>query len=707
MNLRETIDSVRGDGRPRMVTCPAHEDLKASVSVSLGDEDRILLHDHGGCETEAVLSAAGLDWAALFKDNGNGGGYKKIVARYPYTDEDGELLYEVVRYAPKDFRQRCPDGSGGWLWKLDGVRRVVYGLPALLEATDVFIVEGEADADVLIGLGFVATCNAGGAEKWRKEYAEAFTDRQHVVIVPDNDDVGRKHAQQVAESLAGVVASVKVLDLPVSEKGDVSDFIAAQPDEETAKERLAVMAEEAEEWQPQDLQPADDGRDLTHDGLALELGECWKDSARHVAAWGQWLFWSGSHWRKDNSLEHMTQAREFLRAKAHELEAEAAEATDEKMCEALTRQAKALRNAHTVAQVVGLARSNETQAATVEQWDADPWLLGTPDGTVDLRAGELRPALPGDYITKIAAVCPAAIGTPTPLWTKFLKRITENNDELIAYLQRFVGYALTGSIEEHAFAFGHGVGANGKGVFVGAVQGVLGDYAVTIPTEMLMVAQSERHPTELARLRGVRLAIGSEVEVGKRWAEARVKSLTGGDRIAARLMRQDYFEFAPKFKLLVIGNHRPSLRGVDDAIRRRLHLVPFEVRIPTKEQDPKLPEKLRKEWPGILRWAIEGCCEWQRRGLDPPDSVTAATDSYLEGEDAFGNWLQECTREDANAWTPSADLFASWKCWAEVRGEFVGSQKRLGHELQDRGFTPDRQAGKRGYRGLWLKKDAS
>ena len=255
---------------------------------------------------------------------------------------------------------------------------------------------------------------------------------------------------------------------------------------------------------------------LSHDGLALELGDAWPDAC-YVAAWGRWLFWDGARWAPDKTLLHMTRCRDFLRHKAE-------------------RKAKGdkLRSAHTIAQVIGLARSNANQAADVGQWDRDPMLLGTPGGTVDLHTGELRDPRADDYITKVTAVEPAPPGTPTPIWDTFLRRIMAEDTDLIGYLRRFAGYALTGSIEEHAFVFGYGTGANGKGVFTGTVQGVLGDYANTVPTEMLMVTRNERHPTELARLGGVRLAIGSETEVGRTWAQGRIKSLTGGDRIAAR-----------------------------------------------------------------------------------------------------------------------------------------------------------------------------
>jgi putative DNA primase/helicase len=324
--------------------------------------------------------------------------------------------------------------------------------------------------------------------------------------------------------------------------------------------------------------------------------------------------------------------------------------------------------------------------------------------TIDLRTGAIRPPDPLDYMTKSTAVCAADPGTPAPLWAEFLDRITAGDVELQNYLQRVAGYCLTGSVHEHVLFFLYGTGANGKSVFVNTLLGISGDYAFTIGTELLMVSNSDRHPTEIARLRGVRLAVGSEIEIGKTWAESKIKALTGGDRLQGRYMRQDFFEFDPQFKLVIVGNHKPSLRGVDEAIRRRLHLIPFTVTIPPEERDPGLFDRLKAGWPAILRWMINGCLAWQTGGLNPPGSVLAATKKYLAAEDTFERWRDECTTPDPNAWESSADLWASWKRWAEAAGEFVGTQKRFSQTLEERGFASERQGGTggRGYRGAQL-----
>jgi putative DNA primase/helicase len=223
--------------------------------------------------------------------------------------------------------------------------------------------------------------------------------------------------------------------------------------------------------------------------------------------------------------------------------------------------------------------------------------------------------------------------------------------------------------------------------------------------EVFTASNSDRHPTELARLRGARLVTSIETEEGRQWAESRIKSLTGGDVVAARFMRQDFFEYVPQFKLLLAGNHKPGLRNTDEAIRRRLHLIPFTVTIPPERRDKDLKAKLREEWPGILAWAICGATQWYANGLVPPTRVTEATQNYLSEEDAFLLWFDECCAADAYTWERSSDLFRSWKSWAERSGETVGSQKRFSQALETRGYVAERRRRDgRGFTGLRLKR---
>lgn len=426
---------------------------------------------------------------------------------------------------------------------------------------------------------------------------------------------------------------------------------------------------------------------FTEEALALTFARENAATLRFCAAWGQWLIWDGVRWAGDKTLLSIDLARELCRRAAGS---------------ANERAAATLGQARTINAMEKLARSDRRLAASADQWDADPWLLNTPGGVVDLRTGEVGPSNPALHMTKVTGTAP---GGDCPTWLRFLDRITAGDAELQAYIQRVLGYALTGDTSAHALFFGYGTGANGKSVLIDAVAGILGDYHKTAPIETFTDNGGERHPTELAMLRGARLVTAVETEEGRRWAESRIKTLTGGDRIAARFMRQDFFEYEPQFKLFVAGNHKPGLRSVDEAMKRRFHMIPFAVTIPADERDPELKDKLRAEWSGILAWMIAGCREWQRIGLARPAAVRAATEAYLESEDALSAWIDEKCERDPQAWETSNALFASWKAWAEAHGEPVGTTRRFSQALEARGFELRRTTQARGVAGVRLKQE--
>jgi putative DNA primase/helicase len=453
------------------------------------------------------------------------------------------------------------------------------------------------------------------------------------------------------------------------------------------EKRIAALISAAEEASDLVTEPTTNGRNVpnsSEDALALAFTKLHGQDLRYVAAWNRWLKWSGTCWIVENTLLPFDYSRRICRSIAS-LEGPG-----------IARQ---IASSKTTASIVSLARADRQIAATVEQWDSDPWLLNTPGGIVDLRNGSLAPHRRDAYCTKITAAAP---GGSCELWLKFLSQIFGDDAKLISFVQRVVGYSITGITRDHALFFGYGTGANGKGVFNTTIGGVLNEYARTAPMETFTASRGERHPTELAALRGARLVTAVETEEGREWAESRIKLLTGGDRIAARFMRQDFFEYIPQFKLFIFGNHKPRLRTVDEAIRRRLHLIPFSVTIPEKERKPQLTSELKNEWGGILKWAIQGCLEWQRIGLAPPKAVIDATSQYLIAEDAIGSWLETCCERRNNSWTASTELYTSWKNWAEQYGEQAGSQRHFSEKLEARGFIKERRSYGRGFCGLRL-----
>jgi putative DNA primase/helicase len=391
-----------------------------------------------------------------------------------------------------------------------------------------------------------------------------------------------------------------------------------------------------------DADPEREAAGVSDDHLALEFTRRHERALLYVPLWGRWLRWTDGRWRFDDKLYVFDLARAVCRDLAD-----------------VARRptvADKVRSAATVAAVVRLAQADPRHARVPDVFDADPWLLNTPTGIINLRTGEQRPHDPAAHLTKSTAVG-AAEDCPIPRWEAFLSEILPD-PQIRAFVQRVSGYALTAQIREHAFFFCFGLGANGKGVLLNTLCGIFGDYATVASMETFTVNQGDRHPTDLAMLRGARLVVSQETEEGRRWAESRIKALTGGDPITARFMRADFFTFSPQFKLVIAGNHKPQLRNVDEAMRRRLHLIPFLQTIPAQRRDPELAERLREEWPGILAWALRGCLAWQSVGLQPPDSVRDATDDYFASEDAIGRWLDECCIVAPALTCSSGDLFA-------------------------------------------------
>ncbi|MGH9176824.1 MAG: phage/plasmid primase, P4 family, partial [Vicinamibacterales bacterium] len=392
---------------------------------------------------------------------------------------------------------------------------------------------------------------------------------------------------------------------------------------------------------------------------------------------GRWLAWTGVVWR----IERTRLAFDWARQACLDLAARAPRSL----------QAKTLRKVATAAAVERGAQALRCFSVESGLWDTDPWLLGTPNGTVDLRTGDLRPARQADYITKLTAVGPVLplLFDPQydcPRWLAFLNDATGGDADLIRFLQQWCGYSLTGDTREHALLFIYGPGGNGKSVFLNTMTGLLADYCRTAGMDVFSASRFDRHTTELARLRGARLVCASETEEGRAWAEVRINQLTGGDTVTARFMRQDDFEFRPAFKLTIIGNHKPVLNAVTDAARRRFNIVPFTHK--PKSVDPELESKLKREWPGILAWAIAGCLDWQANGLGRPQVVVDATADYFEQQDTFQQWLDECCETGAAFATSTSDLWGSWEDFASRRGEKTGSRnKTFPDKMRAHGFT--------------------
>lgn len=420
--------------------------------------------------------------------------------------------------------------------------------------------------------------------------------------------------------------------------------------------------------------------EYSEEGLALAFAEQYKSTIRYVAGWVTWMHFDTRRWQRERTLLIYDKIRTHCRKAAATVPTDKWQLKND------------LNKASTRGAVEKLCRSDRRFAAHTDQWDADDWVLNTPAGIIDLTTGENLGYDPTRYATKTTSVAPEG---DCPLWLKFLDQVTGDDEELRAYLKRMCGYLLTGSTREQAMFFAYGTGGNGKGTFFGTLGKIMGDYLVESPAETFAERKQDRHPTELARLDGARFVLSQETEQGQYWAEARIKALTGGDVITARFMRGDFFEFRPKFKLCIAGNHKPQLRSVDAAIRRRFNMIPFNVSIPKAEQDQRLGEKLEEEAGGILHWMIEGCLEWQEHGLNPPQSVLAATADYLESEDSLGQWIETCcVTGDQYTSASLASLFQAWKRYADANKLDAGNDKALSASLEGRSGLSKKKTGK-------------
>lgn len=457
-------------------------------------------------------------------------------------------------------------------------------------------------------------------------------------------------------------------------------------DSETLRQRVKELLSKKQDAQPK-------GDFLVENAVASMFVDCHTRELLYVDLWGRWLLWKDGRWQHDE-----TRAVDLLaRALTRKILIEAVDGDrQDKIKDALKLQKRSAVDA-----LVALARSDARVARHPSDFDRDHWLLNCKNGTLDLRTGVIHEHRQEDHITKSSPVeyRPEA---ECPAWESFLEEIMPD-PALRAYVKRAAGYSLTGSVEEQVFFFAHGGGANGKSVFLAVLEYICGNYGKTAAPELLLVKTHDKHETELADLAGVRLLTTIETESGRRLAESRTKMLTGGDRIKARFLYRDFFEFQPTFKLWLASNHKPPVLGTDYAIWRRIHLIPFTVTIPPERQDKKLFEKLKVEAPGILRWAIEGCLEWQRDGLQPPECVLRAVREYREEQDTIGLFLAECCLTGPALYDTAKRLYDRYTKWCEEAGEKPVSKKTFGQALTERGFEGTHTKIGSVWRGLILR----
>jgi putative DNA primase/helicase len=385
---------------------------------------------------------------------------------------------------------------------------------------------------------------------------------------------------------------------------------------------------------------------------------------------------------------------------------EAATCPDDAQREQLAKHAMRSEGAGRIRAMTQLAQS--ALAVTPEEFDQHRNLLNCGNGILNLRTGKLLDHDPKHLISQLAPVDFDPVAK-APLWLQFLRRIMDGNAHLVGFLQRLVGYSLTAAVSEQYLFLLHGEGANGKSTFTNVILGMLGDYGLQAEPSLLLAAGAgrEKHSTGLTDLRGKRLAVCQENDDGRRLSEAVVKQLTGGDRIRARRMRQDFSEFLPQHKVWLATNHLPEIRGTDHGIWRRIVVIPFEVKIPSEEQDRHLEAKLIAELPGILNWALQGCLEWQSKGLEVIPEVAARVEVYRKSQDLLAPFIEAQCRVGQRERAGATELYDCYKEWCAQTREPSVSQRKFGEMLNARHFekghlTTGPTKGRVEYKGIGL-----
>ncbi len=427
---------------------------------------------------------------------------------------------------------------------------------------------------------------------------------------------------------------------------------------------------------------------------------------RFVIQWDAWIAWNGKRWELEGAKGRVENAAaltarlEYVRTKAtikgleealKPLLLDALRDADKvkEIDDEIKRQAKILKwheqsqNSSRIQSAVSILRTR--LVVNMSDLDANPWLFNVANGTVDLRSAELGPHERGDLITQISDVewndhadCPA--------WDAFLLSVMGGKRDLVLYLQRLVGYSMTALTREHILAFFYGTGLNGKSTFMQTIKTVFGEYAVAAPRDLLFEdKRGQRHPEELARLYAKRLAICAEIGENSSFDEAKVKDLTGGDAVSCRRMRENSWDLVPTHTLFISGNHKPIVKGDDLGIWRRIRLVPWTVTV--TEIDKELPEKLRKELSGILRWAVVGCSHWQEQGLFEPMAVTDATSDYRCESDILGEFLSRHVLFEPDARVSRKALRTRYEEWCEESGHLPLGARKVAQRLRERGVS--------------------
>jgi len=435
----------------------------------------------------------------------------------------------------------------------------------------------------------------------------------------------------------------------------------------------------------------------TDAGNAEMIATIYGERLRYDHRLGRWLIWDGQRWQADNDGHLIRLVLDAMRRR-QELALKIRDVDQKKRAMSWTLGSESYSK---MVSAINIAKNLDPLTDNGTGWDSNDWLLGVGNGVLDLRTGTLRNALPDDRITLNTEIDYNPDAT-APRWEQFLSEIFDGDDELVGFIQRAVGYTLTGDTREQCLFLCHGGGANGKSVLLDILRTLLGDYAKNTPFSTFEMDRNNANTNDLAALSRVRLVTAAETNEAQRLNEARVKAITGGDPITARFLHKEFFEYLPSFKVWLAMNHKPRILGADDGIWRRIRLIPFNVKFKGKDADKTLPDKLNAELGGILAWAVRGALDWQNGGLREPQVVVAETVNYRHESNNVLIYLDEQTIQNPQARIVSSTLYKKYRDWCNERGDYPISIQEFGRRMSDAGYISQKISGYKRYTGIEL-----
>jgi putative DNA primase/helicase len=770
--IKSLLKGVRDTGNDKfMCLCPAHDDKNPSLQVWLDENEYIAINCYAGCSIDIILQKLNLTIGDLVtetarqafleqlntnlsntnlsnpkKDNTSDGQNKfnniemtnktqsqrTIEKIYDYKDEIGNLVFQNLRYYPKYFsvRHSDPNNKGRWINNIQGCKRYLYRLPELISAVNegkpIYIVEGEKDVDNLMSLGLAATTNFGGASinnssNWDNSYNYCLDRAKKVVIIPDADENGYKHAIDIFSKLQPFVSNIcyGVFENIPKPKFDSSDIIEhyhiknsklfiSKIKELTHSEFLNHVASKGFDIENfKNLVPSTDIKEYEFHkskgyaqhketgekvyyaadlGNAYRVFDKYKERLLYNTTNDSWYIWNGKLWVKDERNELTGFITDILKdiGNSKAIIFDGNINTDYKK---IVKYFDKCCSNSAYLSILNYLRRLPDIAVNINDFDKDKHLLNLNNGIYNFKTNQLMPHHPEYMMSKIIRINYNPEARCPKFWS-FLYKIFDNNDKLVLFIRRALAITFSGESLAEVLFFCYGNGANGKSVFFKILEIIYGDYFQKAPNSMIMQNGINNIPNDIAQLPNKRMVVCAELPDDQRFNESIIKDLTGNDSIQARFLRQEFFTFTPTHTMWLYGNHKPKIHGSDYGIWRRICLIPFAVTIPVEERIPQheLLESFMEELEGILFWILEGYKDYQKVGLDIPDIVKMATNEYKEDNDVILDFINECCTFDGSYKIPTTDLYSAYTLYTKENKSFTIGNRKFFTKVEEKGY---------------------